>query len=98
MKIDKLKLKNFRCFKNLDIEFSPNFNIIIGDNASGKTTLLRGGCVAISSFFLGIDDIPSRPIQKNDIRLVNYENNIEYCFPVEASCCGTIENENYEIF
>lgn len=96
MKIDKLKLKNFSCFKNLDIEFSPNFNIIIGDNASGKTSLLRGGCVAISSFFLGIDDTPSRPIQKNDIRLVNYENNIEYCFPVEVTCCGTIENEKFE--
>jgi len=40
MKIDKLKLKNFRCFENINIEFSPHFNIIIGDNASGKTTLL----------------------------------------------------------
>jgi predicted ATP-binding protein involved in virulence len=96
MKIDKLKLKNFRCFKNIKIEFSPHFNLIIGDNASGKTALLRGGCVAISSFFLGIDEVPNRPIQKNDIRLANYENGIEYCFPVEANCWGTIGSEKLE--
>ncbi|RKZ51819.1 MAG: hypothetical protein DRR16_07320 [Candidatus Parabeggiatoa sp. nov. 3] len=48
MKIEQLKLKNFRCFENITIEFSPHFNIIIGNNASGKTALLRGGSVAIS--------------------------------------------------
>ncbi len=96
MKIEQLKLKNFRCFENITIEFSPHFNIIIGNNASGKTALLRGGGVAISSFFLGIDEVPSRPIQRDDIRLVNYENAIEYCFPVEVACCGTIENEKLE--
>ena len=41
MKIDKLKLKNFRNYTDLDIEFNDRLNIIIGDNAQGKTNILE---------------------------------------------------------
>ncbi len=41
MKINKLKLKNFRNYTNLDIEFNDKLNIIIGDNAQGKTNILE---------------------------------------------------------
>jgi len=35
-------LKNYRNFSNLSIEFDPNLNIFIGNNAQGKTNLLEG--------------------------------------------------------
>ena len=41
MKIDRLKLKNFRNYGNLDIEFDNKLNIIIGNNAQGKTNILE---------------------------------------------------------
>lgn len=93
MRIESLGLKNFRCFEDINIEFGPNFNIIIGDNGSGKSALLRGLCVAVSSFFLGIDGTPNRKIQRNDIRMVHYEDNVEYKFPTEVICHATIESE-----
>lgn len=39
MYISKLKIKNFKCFDEVEIEFDPNFNLIIGENNSGKSTI-----------------------------------------------------------
>jgi predicted ATP-binding protein involved in virulence len=93
MVIDKLRIKNFRGFEELSVEFSPRFNVIIGDNGSGKTALLDGLAVAVSSFFLGIDGVTSRPIHRDDIRLANYENGAEYQLPTEVHCSGTIGSQ-----
>jgi len=41
MKINKLKLINFRNYSKLDISFGDNLNIFVGDNAQGKTNLLE---------------------------------------------------------
>ncbi len=34
-------LENFRNIKKADIEFSPGFNVLVGENAQGKTNLLE---------------------------------------------------------
>lgn len=39
MFISKLKIKNFKCFEEVEINFDPNFNLIIGENNSGKSTI-----------------------------------------------------------
>jgi DNA replication and repair protein RecF len=39
--INNLKLKNFRNYSNLDIDFSDKYNIIYGENAQGKTNILE---------------------------------------------------------
>lgn len=41
MRIDKLKVSNFRNYKNLEIEFDKNINIFYGNNAQGKTNLIE---------------------------------------------------------
>ena len=41
MKIKKLILKNFRNYQDLTIEFNDRLNIIIGNNAQGKTNILE---------------------------------------------------------
>ena len=41
MIVKNIKLINFRCYENLEIEFSPGMNYIYGDNASGKTSLVE---------------------------------------------------------
>ena len=42
MYFKKIRLKNYRNFSNLSIEFDSNLNIFIGNNAQGKTNLLEG--------------------------------------------------------
>jgi len=39
--IEKLQLKNFTAFKTVDMDFSPGVNILIGDNGTGKTHILK---------------------------------------------------------
>jgi AAA15 family ATPase/GTPase len=39
--IESLELKNFTVFKDLKIDFSPKINVIIGENGTGKTHLLK---------------------------------------------------------
>lgn len=41
MKIQRLSIKNFRNYENLNIEFDDKVNIFIGKNAQGKTNLLE---------------------------------------------------------
>ena len=43
--VSKLFVRDFRCFSNLEIEFHPESTCIIGQNASGKTSLLEAVAV-----------------------------------------------------
>jgi len=49
MELSKLHLENFRNYAELDAEFVPGVNLILGDNAQGKTNLLE----AISYLSMG---------------------------------------------
>lgn len=39
--ISRVKIKNFFQFKDLEVEFAPNFNCIVGANGSGKSNLIN---------------------------------------------------------
>ncbi len=43
--ITRLELTNFTAFKSLAIDFSPKINVIIGENSTGKTHLLKAAYV-----------------------------------------------------
>jgi predicted ATP-binding protein involved in virulence len=47
LKISKLELTNFRGYRNVAVEFDENFNVIIGKNDIGKSTILE----ALEIFF-----------------------------------------------
>src|ERR687897_3096008 len=42
MRIDRLRLENFRQHESTDIEFGPGLTGIVGPNGAGKTTILEG--------------------------------------------------------
>lgn len=48
MKIAQLKLLNFRGYEDVTIKFADDFNLIIGKNDIGKSTILE----AMEIFFL----------------------------------------------
>lgn len=41
MKISRIVIKNFKMYKSLDVEISNMNNILVGNNGTGKTTLLE---------------------------------------------------------
>tara|TARA_R110000823_G_C15905063_1_gene497273 strand:+ start:304 stop:1623 length:1320 start_codon:yes stop_codon:yes gene_type:complete len=40
MKLDSIEINGYKGFRNVKIDFNSNLNILIGSNASGKTTIL----------------------------------------------------------
>ena len=45
--LNSIAIENFRCIENASLEFDPRSTGIVGDNASGKTSLLE------AIYFLG---------------------------------------------
>ncbi len=60
------------------MEFSDKVNLLIGDNASGKTTIIRAVSAALSSFFAGFSDENTRftGLEKEDFRIVRAEESL----------------------
>lgn len=68
MKLKNIKITNYRCFKEADIDFDEHVTLIVGKNGVGKTALLDAVAVSVSTFLLGIDGGVSRSILKDDAR------------------------------
>ena len=73
MKLNKISIKNYRCFDKLDISLNDHLTLLVGRNGAGKSTILDAIAVAISTFLCGIEGAVSRNIQKEDARYKFYE-------------------------
>lgn len=54
MNLESVQLSNYRCYRDLTVGFRPGFNVIVGVNGSGKTSLLKGICDALTGFTNGM--------------------------------------------
>ncbi|HEX8280344.1 MAG TPA: DNA replication and repair protein RecF [Chthoniobacterales bacterium] len=45
--LTELKLRHFRCFEALRVDFEPGFNFFVGQNGQGKTSILEAACVLL---------------------------------------------------
>ena len=52
MRLDRLHIQNFRCYEDVTFDFQPGFNLVVGVNGSGKTSLLQ----AVAASF---EDVPA---------------------------------------
>jgi predicted ATP-binding protein involved in virulence len=70
MFISKIKIKNFKMFENSLFEFDNKFNLIVGINGSGKTSLLKAIAIALGGWTHAYvkSDSTLRPIQDNEFR------------------------------
>jgi predicted ATP-binding protein involved in virulence len=50
MRFESIHLKNYRCHADLQVDFVPGFNVVVGLNGSGKTSLLKAVCDALTGF------------------------------------------------
>lgn len=95
MRIDTLRVENFRGFAKREFEFHPRFNVLIGDNATGKTAALEAIAAAASTWFLGIAGASARGIHDEDVRLEGHAHGDEISFekqtPVVFSATGHVE-------
>ena len=68
MHIQKVIIKNFRCFEHLEVNLDPDINIFVGNNGSGKSALLDGIAAAMYPY----------------VRLIQEKVNKEYNYKEES--------------
>lgn len=92
MKINRVKLFNYRCFKELELELNDSFTILVGNNGSGKSTILDGISLGLASYFVGMKGDSPKEIDKTDVRFETYEigSRLERQpqYPARIDCCG----------
>ncbi|MFM4823493.1 AAA family ATPase [Aeromonas bivalvium] len=54
MKIEKINIYNYKCYySKFSIDFNKGVNILVGDNGSGKSTILEAAHLALSGILYG---------------------------------------------
>lgn len=96
MRIDTLSISNFKAFESKTFKFHPQFNLIVGINGSGKTSLLDALSVAAGSWFLGLRGYDSRHISHDEARLAAHdfddEIRFEAQYPVKVTADGYVND------
>jgi putative ATP-dependent endonuclease of OLD family len=65
--IQKVKLQNFKRFKSLSVEFESDINILIGDNESGKSSILTAINLVLSGSKSKIENIGLESLFNSDV-------------------------------
>ncbi|MCU1740177.1 MULTISPECIES: AAA family ATPase [unclassified Pseudomonas] len=95
MRLDHLHIQNFRCYEDAHFDFQPGFNLVVGVNGSGKTSLLQ----AVAKCFHGLFDndtaiASNSSLPEKDARFVidNFDGRIRYerRLPVVLSAKGNV--------
>lgn len=67
MKLESLKLTNFRGFREFEITFDPQFTVLLGGNMAGKSAVLDGAAIAMSPI---LGSFGVRNIEENEVRRI----------------------------
>ena len=102
MKIHTLQLRNFRKFADSTFRFHPQFTVLIGDNASGKSSILDALSVMLGSYLLRFQVRVGRTgIHKEEARLKIFEKYDQITHerqkPTFLKAYGTIHGEKVEL-
>lgn len=94
MRINSIDIVNFKAFENRTLDFHPEFNLVVGVNGTGKTSLLDALSVAAGSWFLGLRGYDSRHIAHDEAYLAahNFDGEIRFepQYPVRVTARGRV--------
>ena len=84
--IKSVHFLNYRGFEDFSLDLVEGTNLLIGDNASGKTTIIRGLAAVLSSFFLGMSTRNTKflGLDHDDFRIVKSDEHLGEDLPVEV--------------
>ena len=99
MKLNQLSISNFRCYKKRKFNFHPEVNLIVGQNATGKTAVLDAISIAIASWLIGFKKKNDKKnLEETDATLTYVEREGEAQFteawPVTVSATGCVNGKS----
>lgn len=72
MRLERLKLHNFRAFEGVELDFEQRATVLVGRNASGKTSVLDAIAVVLGAWTSSFRSLrEDRPLVKSDARLIH---------------------------
>lgn len=99
--VESLELRNFRCFENITVEFDPQLTVLVGVNGTGKTALLDGAAVMLSTILREFG-AKARGFVSSDARLVAHDlqskesvARLEPQYPVSSTMKATLAGAPY---
>lgn len=69
-----LKLQNYRCFEEIEIDFHAELTVLVASNGGGKTSVLDAIAVAFGSFLGAFSEAKGSGMEGSDIRLLRTRN------------------------
>jgi predicted ATP-binding protein involved in virulence len=68
LNIRKLRLRDYRCFDAIDIDFHPQLTVLVAANGAGKTSILDAIAVAFGPYVGAFDEAVGKHFEPSDIR------------------------------
>ena len=101
MILKSVTIENFRGIKHNSFDFHNKFNLIIGNNGMGKTSVLEAVAIGLGGFLVGIDGINTIHFTPDDVRSIGHlvgdgSYDIEYFTPTVVSCVADFADEEIE--
>lgn len=104
MRIDRLRIQNFKRFADHSLELHPRLTLLVGDNGAGKTTILDALAVAAGIWLVKPPDSmltgSGRNILANEIRLDMKQGGdrpqFVECKPVSITATGEIAGQHVQ--
>ncbi len=94
MKVEELHIKNFKGIGDETFRLNRHFTVFIGENASGKTSILDALAVALGSFFIEMGfGIDTRTIKNHEIRTIATNGQARPQLPVVIEAKGEIDGD-----
>lgn len=102
MRIDRLEIENFKKFKQQSFDLHPQFTLLVGENGSGKTSVLDALAISLSVWLVEKPDTmllnSGRKILRREIRLAPAPqgDRIQFreCRPVRVQAVGKIAGQS----
>lgn len=77
MRLEQLRLRNFRCFDELTIKFDRKLTVIIAENGAGKTAILDAIAIGLGRYLTKLPGVTGRASRETDLRLEQDERKAE---------------------
>lgn len=98
MYLKRVHLNNYKCYKDLTVELDEKLNVLVGANGAGKSSILEGIAVAISTMFTALDGPKSISIDRAHAHLESYQMgstvDVQPQYPVRIMAEASINDED----